>query len=246
MVNLQRHYNEFNGERKAAWVWSQEYYDFWAKEISELMEREFCGTILDIGCGNGAITERLAAISQNSNVVGIDPFLPSKMKNIENLVFLKTEALPFLEKRSEKISAILFKQVIHHFEPGELRDLLKQCREKLEKTGVLIVLTMPETIEYPMVKSVRDEFEKNQVNYDFLEHTLRELEFSVERKRITYEKEVSYGYLVECIKERFISDISRVPTEVLMQELSDTFPDDERNKIFTLKDTLNCFLASQR
>lgn len=99
------------------------------------------GVILDIGCGYGLFSNYLAMTSEKRKVMGVD-LSDRKIKyadrGLDNVAFRSGNAMDFEWTDCRGIALI---HVLHHFNSfDEQEGFLRECFERLEKGGVLLVL----------------------------------------------------------------------------------------------------------
>lgn len=110
------------------------------------------GTIVDVGCGYGLLSNLLALTSPERHVIGID--LSSKriraaqrtVKDRRNIKFLLQDANSF---KIEKCNVFVMSDFLHHLSYRHQEELLTVCYRKLSKSGLLI---MEEVDERPYWK----------------------------------------------------------------------------------------------
>jgi len=96
------------------------------------------GAILDVGCGEGILLDRMCACSY-SRYVGIDvsetAINKALKKKMEKCAFAKTSVQDF--KSEEKFDAIVLNEVLYYFENP--MQILEHCKTFLKDNGILIV-----------------------------------------------------------------------------------------------------------
>jgi uncharacterized protein len=106
------------------------------------MKLPLTGIILDLGCGEGILTNLVAKIRPYAQVIGLDynnHRLKIAQKNSEkNTSFIKGDILE-LNSNFKNISAIILNDVVHHQNYAEHQKLILQCLKRLKIGGVLIL-----------------------------------------------------------------------------------------------------------
>jgi len=100
------------------------------------------GTIVDVGCGYGLLSNLLALASQERDVIGID--LSAKrigiaqrtVKDRRNIKFLLQDANSL---KVERCDIFLMSDLLHHLSYRHQEELLAVCYQKLSKNGLLIM-----------------------------------------------------------------------------------------------------------
>jgi len=100
------------------------------------------GTIVDVGCGYGLLSNLLALASEEREVIGID-LSPKRIrvaqrtvKNRRNIKFLLQDANSL---KVEKCNVFLMSDFLHHLPYQHQDELLALCYQKLSKNGLLII-----------------------------------------------------------------------------------------------------------
>jgi len=100
------------------------------------------GTIVDVGCGYGLLSNLLALTSQERDVIGID-LSPRRIrvaqrtvKDRRNIKFLLQDASSL---RVEKCDVFVMSDFLHHLSYRHQEELLAVCCQKLSKNGLLIM-----------------------------------------------------------------------------------------------------------
>jgi len=100
------------------------------------------GTIVDVGCGYGLLSNLLALTSPERDVIGID-LSPRRIrvaqrtvKDRRNIKFLLQDASSL---RVEKCDVFVMSDFLHHLSYRHQEELLAVCCQKLSKNGLLIM-----------------------------------------------------------------------------------------------------------
>jgi len=100
------------------------------------------GTIVDVGCGYGLLSNLLALTSPERDVIGID-LSPKRIraaqrtvKGRRNIKFLLQDANSL---KVEKCDVFVMSDFLHHLPYGHQEELLAVCYQKLLKNGLLIM-----------------------------------------------------------------------------------------------------------
>jgi 2-polyprenyl-3-methyl-5-hydroxy-6-metoxy-1,4-benzoquinol methylase len=98
--------------------------------------------ILEIGCGEGAVTERLAKIYPRAEIIGIDiaPRIGRLYRGpTGNVRFLRTTAQHIAAARPAEFDLVILADVLHHV-PLDLRnDLLAAARAAIAPNGAFVL-----------------------------------------------------------------------------------------------------------
>lgn len=100
------------------------------------------GTIVDVGCGYGLLSNLLALTSQERDVIGID-LSPKRIgiaqrtvKDRKNIKFLLQDANSL---KLEECDVFLMSDFLHHIPYQHQEELLAACYQRLSKKGLLII-----------------------------------------------------------------------------------------------------------
>jgi 2-polyprenyl-3-methyl-5-hydroxy-6-metoxy-1,4-benzoquinol methylase len=100
------------------------------------------GTIIDVGCGYGLLSNLLALASPERDVIGID-LSPKRIraaqrtvKGRRNIKFLLQDANSL---KAEKCDVFAMSDFLHHLPYRHQEELLGVCYQKLSKNGLLIM-----------------------------------------------------------------------------------------------------------
>jgi SAM-dependent methyltransferase len=88
--------------------------------------------ILDVGCGGGALLDRLARVGFK-NLLGIDPLLPADSRTPQGVPIMKK----FLNEVTGEFDLVMFNHSLEHV-PDPIAELL-EARQKLTAEGVCLV-----------------------------------------------------------------------------------------------------------
>jgi SAM-dependent methyltransferase len=98
--------------------------------------------ILEVGCGEGAMTERLSKLYPDAEFVGIDitPQVGRLFRgNRDRVTFQQTSLQDFMLSQDRKFDLLLICDVMHHV-PWELHsDLLQEAKDALGSGGRLVL-----------------------------------------------------------------------------------------------------------
>ena len=110
------------------------------EKISEYIPKK--GTILDVGCGYGMLSNLLAIDSKDRNVVGIDlsesriKVAKSSVKDRKNVFF---KVMDVKEFKLKECKGAVMSDFLHHI-PYEIQEnTIREIYQKLDKGGILII-----------------------------------------------------------------------------------------------------------
>ncbi len=98
------------------------------------------GTILDVGCGEGVLQEKIGE-NNYSKYIGIDisanAINKALKKSSDKTQFLVADALNY--EPNQKFGVIIFNEILYYFSEKQIIDILKKYENYLEKDGIIIV-----------------------------------------------------------------------------------------------------------
>lgn len=94
-------------------------------------------SILDLGCGDGL---KLAGLLKNgySKLTGVDRYIAPSI-HLENIIFIKSDIMDFIESSSERYDFIILSDVIEHFDLASAVELLRRLNLRLNKAGAIYI-----------------------------------------------------------------------------------------------------------
>ncbi|MCI8804421.1 MAG: class I SAM-dependent methyltransferase [Clostridiales bacterium] len=109
----------------------------YGEDVLKLLKIDENSLVIDLGCGNGALTKKLSEIC--GGVIGIDSseeMLKTAKKSYPNLTFIREDALNFnLEKKAD---AVFSNAVFHWIDKDKQSSLLKNINRNLKLNGQLV------------------------------------------------------------------------------------------------------------
>ncbi|MCS7232407.1 MAG: methyltransferase domain-containing protein [Elusimicrobiota bacterium] len=150
-------------------------------KISEEVIIKYCknlSTIVDIGCGDGYLTTRLAQIYGNATVIGFDieelaiklAIEQSSKFSLKNLSFIHGDVFEFM--KNKKVDLIVATDVIEHLDNQE--DFIKNCLNILKGGGFLFISTPIRIKEFP-----DDQYHIKEFFYDELRRFIEKFGFLI-------------------------------------------------------------------
>ena len=101
-------------------------------------------TLLEVGCGGGAVTRRLSTLLPNGHVVGIDPsaywvgYARRRLRDLRNVTLHVGDVLTE-NLASEAFDAALFHFVLHEIDSGDRPSALSRIYDLLKDDGRLFL-----------------------------------------------------------------------------------------------------------
>lgn len=161
---------------------SNEEIDDWLCDVKDLLVKYNTNSILEIGCGHGLLTEKLAKYVEN--YVGIDISSSAidiakahNINSIESLKFYQLGALDIDKLNKNNFSIAILNSVIQYFPSlSYLTNVINSCVNKLNDDGIVFIgdVRSLELSEYYYQKIIENKDENNK-NHDELFALEREL-----------------------------------------------------------------------
>jgi 2-polyprenyl-3-methyl-5-hydroxy-6-metoxy-1,4-benzoquinol methylase len=114
--------------------------DAFTREIKAQVQSP--GNVLEIGCGDGAVIERLATLYPHANLTGIDICQePGRLfrGDSQRVRFLRTSGKQLSETEPRSYELVVIADVIHHVPKDEWTSVLKSAVELLATGGTVVL-----------------------------------------------------------------------------------------------------------
>ena len=133
--------NELKNWDNGTWLSSRAYLSEFNSYLLKKKKLNKNSQILDIGCGRGKIFGSLCRKLKLANKpIGIDPVVH---KDIDKSIDFRSEDIfKFFNSSNNKFDLIMIKQSLHFFNKNQRIKLIKICKKKLKKNGVLIIFSL--------------------------------------------------------------------------------------------------------
>jgi len=245
---IEKHYRTFAKSSRSSWIHRESYGRFWARFLTREISLSPNDRILDLGGGKGDLSKALIKeVHPKHQIVCIDPnhLMLSRIKN-PDILDQVGEAIGFLSSCEDaSFDAIIMKQVIHHIQSDQRKELYAQLHRVLSPGGRVSVLTMPPTILYPMFRAAVRNFEKGQICHEELAGGLRGAGFSLRTVPGDYPVRISWDNYRQAVRERFISDLRSFTSEQIEKGLLDTRRRLGKVKTMNFHDRLVAFIGTK-
>lgn len=144
--------------------------DEYFEAYATILEKQVSGRVLDLGCGHGFLTKRLAARADVREVVGLDKInqfkFPSEKITFQAQDLSKNISLP------RGFDVIVSSEFIEHITENEYRRLLREIVESLEENGRYLGSTPRNPTPYKVFSGSR--FHVREYNEKDLRELLQE------------------------------------------------------------------------
>ncbi|MGB0861534.1 MAG: SAM-dependent methyltransferase [Saprospiraceae bacterium] len=239
--NVKKHYDNLSKIYDDLWFYSSGFVTFMTDHIIQKLALKETDKVLDLGAGTGIYSKDiLEKIHFNQPISCVD--LSNEMlKNLENHPDIKaihSDAISFCSSKNDEFDKVFAKEMFHHLNILE-RDILYKSLFNLIKTNGLVgILQLTPTIEYPLFQDALDYFSKNQIHYKDIEKGLIDAGFSdVQTLFISYPLEIEKSKYLNMIANRYMSLLSNYSDEELQIGIQQVKEKYKNEPIFKFEDT---------
>lgn len=138
----------------------------YGEELISMLDKDTVHSVLDLGCGSGALTEKLA--QEGFAVIGIDGSdaqLQLARQSCPDILFLQKDATDF--SLESPVDAVFSNAVFHWINRENQPVMLKCINKALKKNGQLVFECGGYKNADKIHSALRAEFEKRSLNYNF-------------------------------------------------------------------------------
>ncbi|EAZ92763.1 class I SAM-dependent methyltransferase [Crocosphaera chwakensis] len=217
--SIQNHYQNLASQYDKFWGDSSQFINFLTQAIIENLQLKPTDILVDLGCGTGIYSKEIRAqINLKNKIICVDPS-DKMLEKIPNNSYYQTVVKDAVEFANEpgNYDKILIKEMIHHIDNKE--KLLKGLFYRLNKQGILLIILLPPTIEYPLFKQALSVYESVQPHYNDLVNLCENIGFKTKVNFIDYNVSISKEKYFNMVKNRYMSLLSRFNDEELEQGL---------------------------
>jgi 2-polyprenyl-3-methyl-5-hydroxy-6-metoxy-1,4-benzoquinol methylase len=194
--------------------------------------------ILDIGCGRGKIFGSLSRkLKLTNKPIGVDPVFH---KDVDRSINFKNEdVFEFFRNNQNKFDLIMIKQTLHLFNKDQRSKLIKVCKNKLKRNGVLLIFSL-NTLnnEIPCFKIMQQKLNRGlKRDTKMLKSTCKILKDN-KIDKFKFKVSITKNKYIQMLKQKYISclvNLSKAQIIKGIDEVKDTYP----NKI-SFTDILIC------
>ncbi|MGK7940745.1 MAG: class I SAM-dependent methyltransferase [Crocosphaera sp.] len=217
--SIQNHYQNLAKKYDDFWGSSPDFIQFLAQKIIESLRLVPTDVLVDLGCGTGIFSKAiLSQLSLDNPIICVDPSdkMLVKVPNNNQYQPLVKDAVEFAHE-SGQYDKILIKEMIHHI--GDKEKLLEGLFNRLNSEGILLLILLPPTIEYPLFTEALRTYESVQPHYNDLVTIFEKIGFQTTVNLVEYPVSIPKENYFEMVANRYMSLLSRFDDQQLQQGL---------------------------
>ena len=225
------------------WLSSKKYITAFNNFILKQKKLNKYSKILDIGCGRGKILEDLSKrLKLISKPIGLD--IENHKDKSKKILFKKNDGLTFISKTKTTFDLILIKQTIHLLQKNQISKLLKLCKEKLNKDGKILILSIdPDNNEIPTFKIMHKILDKSLERDKKIFNLINNIYPQLLTKSFIYPVKILKEDYLKMIKKRYISTLLNLTNKQILDGIKEI--DTNYKKELRFKDQLICFIIKK-
>ena len=207
--DVKKHYDNLSKIYDDLWFYSNEFVNFMTDHIIQKLEIKTTDKVLDLGAGTGIYSKDILnkiTLQQSISCVDLSNEMLKNLENHPNIKAFHTDAISFCKSKNDEFDKVFSKEMFHHLNISERNILYKALFQALKKDGILGILQLTPTIEYPLFQDALDYFEQNQIHYKEIEKGLIDARFSdVKTLFISYPLAIEKSKYLNMIANRYMS-----------------------------------------
>jgi len=161
--------------------------------------------ILDIGCGRGKIFGILSRkLKLINKPIGIDPVIHKDVD--KSIDFRSEDVFKFLKSSQNKFDLIMIKQTLHFFNKDKRTRLIKICKKKLKKNGVLVIFSLvTKNNEIPCFKLMKQKLNRGLERDSRMLTTTSKLLIDYQIDIFKFRVSMTKDKYIQMLQQRYIS-----------------------------------------
>ena len=209
------------------WLSSKKYINSFNSFLLKKKKLNKKSKILDIGCGRGKIFGSLSRKLKLSNKpIGIDPVTHKDVdKSIE---FINEDIFEFFKSNYNKYDLIMIKQTLHFFNKIKRKKLIKNCKERLKKNGVLLIFSLiTSNNKIPCFKIMKKKLIRGLKRDSIMIKDASKMLKNNQIDKFKFKVSITKKKYIQMLKERYIScliNLSKVEIIKGIKEINETYP----------------------
>ena len=187
------------------WLSSRDYIRSFNAFLLKKKKLKKTSKILEIGCGRGKIFGSLSRkLKLLNKPVGIDPV---SHKDVDKSIdFRNVDVFKFFKANKDKFDLIMIKQTLHFLGKDKQIKLIKICKNKLKKNGVLLILSLKTTNnEIPCFKLMKQKLNRGLVKDIKMFIAICRLLKNYKQDQFKFEVSLTKKKYIKMLKQKYIS-----------------------------------------
>ena len=222
------------------WLSSKKYIQTFNKFLLNQVKLDQNSRILDVGCGRGGILCNLSIKLRLLNKpIGLD--IENHKDKSKKMIFKKIDALTFASKTKVTFDLILIKQTIHLLKRKQAIKLLSICKNKLNKNGKIIILSLdPKKNELPGFSLMKKKLKISLNKDEKLLSLIIKTKFKIIIKKFIYDVRILKTKYLQMIRDRYISTLLNFNNKQIISGINEVKND--YGNVLRFKDRLICLI----
>jgi len=211
------------------WLSSSTYIDSFNTFLLKKKNLNKNSSLLDIGCGRGKIFGSLSRkLKMINKPIGIDPVIHTDVD--KSIDFKNEDIFKFFKSGQNKFDLIMIKQTLHLFNKDKRAKLIKICKKKLKKNGVLIVFSLvTENNEIPCFKLMKQKLNRGLERDSRMLTTISKLLIHHQIDIFKFNVSITKDKYIQMLQQRYISCLVNLNKDQINNGI------DEIKKLFNKK-----------
>lgn len=218
--DVKKHYDNLSKIYDDLWFYSNEFVNFMTDHIIQKLDIKTTDKVLDLGAGTGIYSKDILkkiTLEQKISCVDLSNEMLKNLENYPNIKAIHSDAISFCQNKNDEFDKVFAKEMFHHLNTSERDILYKALFQSVKRNGLVGILQLTPTIEYPLFQDALDYFEQNQIHYKDIEKGLIDAQFSdVQTLFISYPLEIDKNKYIQMIANRYMSLLSNYSDEQLL------------------------------
>ena len=215
------------------WLSSNSYINLFNNFLLKKKKLNKKSQILDIGCGRGKI---FGVLSKKLKLVikpiGIDPVIHKDVD--KSIDFRNEDVFKFFKCSQNKFDLIMIKQTLHFFNKNKRIKLIKICKKKLKKNGVLIILSLiTQNNEIPCFRLMKQKLNKGLERDTIMIKSTSKLLKDCQIDKFRFKVSITKSKYIQMLKKRYISCLVNLNKDQLRKGLKEIRNTYKNKVIFT-------------
>ena len=195
--------------------------------------------ILDIGCSRGKIFGSMSRkLKLDNKPIGVDP-VPHKDID-KSINFRNEDIFKFLKNNQNKFDLIMIKQTLHFFNKDKRIKLIRICKNKLKKNGVLLILSLNTSDnEIPCFKLMKQKLNRGLKRDARMLKSISRILKNYKIDKFEFKVSISKNKYIQMLKQKYISCLINLTKKQLNKGVAE-IKHNYLNKL-SFKDILICY-----